>query len=186
MISEWLRSRWVRHGWLSASAVLGLSCSGPIGGGVPAVQAKRAVRSGTVRVNAGVDQAFQLFTPLGETRWSPEWRPRMVYPVGTGAQRDLVFLVPHHHGGEAVWIVDAYDPAAHRIEYVYVFPEHVACRISVHCEADGPDRTLARVTYTMTGLSEGGNHMVEELSEESFTRRMGHWEQLIATGLAKR
>jgi len=168
---------WLPIGWL---AILGLACaSGSNGGGTPFV-AKRGVRTGTVRVLATPNDALPLFTPLGEKAWSPGWDPRMVFPDGAaGPERDQVFTVSHPHGGEAVWVVDAFDPAEHRVEYLYVLPEHVVCRIAVQCEPDGPGATRARVTYTMTGLSEAGNRIVGELTPEAFAKRMTHWEELI-------
>jgi len=143
--------------------------------------AKRAVRTGTVRVLATPDEALPLFTPIGEKAWSPGWDPRMVYPGGdAGPEPDQVFTVSHPHGGEAVWVVDAFDPRAHRVEYLYVLPEHVVCRIRVHCDPDGPHATRATVTYTMTGLSDAGNRIVEDLTADAFARRMAHWEDWIA------
>lgn len=168
--------------WLpiGSLAILGLACASGRDAGGSAFVAKRVERTGTVRVLATPDDALLLFTPLGEKAWSPGWDPRMVFPDGTaGPERDQVFTVSHPHGGEAVWVVDGFDPAGHSVEYLYVLPEHVVCRIAVHCESDGPGATRARVSYTMTGLSEAGNRIVDELTTEAFAKRMSHWEELI-------
>ena len=164
---------------IGSLGLLGLACASAPGSS--AFVAKRAVRTGIVRVLATPEHALPLFTPLGEKAWSPEWDPQMVYPGGgAGPERDQVFTISHPHGGEAVWIVDAFDRDTHRIEYLYVLPQHVACRIAVQCDPDGPGATRARITYTMTGLSDAGNGIVEELTEEAFAKRMAHWEKLIA------
>ena len=172
--------------WLStgALALLGLACAGPPGPGAPRFTSKRAVRSGTVHVRLPLDDAFQLFTPLGERSWAPGWDPRIVFPSGGMPERDLVFTVTHGHGGEAVWIVDACDLASHTIEYLYVLPDRTTCRIRVQCKPEEPRLTRANVTYTMTGLSEEGNRIVDELSAEAFAHRMRHWEEQIAVHAA--
>jgi len=182
MSFEIARSATTALHWLStgALALLGLACAGPPGTGAPRFTSKRAVRSGTVRVRLPVDDAFQLFTPLGERSWAPDWDPRILFPSGGILERDLVFTVTHGHGGEAVWIVDACDPASHTIEYLYVLPERTTCRIRVQCEAQEPRQTRASVTYTMTGLSEDGNRIVDELSAVAFAHRMRQWEEQIA------
>ena len=169
--------------WLPIGSLglLGLACATSKEPGGSSFVSKRAVRTGTVRVLAAPGDALPLFTPLGEKAWSPGWNPRMAYPGGGGGpERDQVFTVSHPHGGEAVWVVDAFDLEAHRIEYLYVLPKHVVCRIRVQCDPDGPGATRATVTYTMTGLSDAGNRMVDELTPETFARRMTHWQEQIA------
>ena len=170
--------RWLPIGSLG---LLGLACATSKEPSGSSFVSKRAVRTGTVRVLAAPGDALPLFTPLGEKAWSPGWDPRLVYPGGDGApERDQVFTVSHPHGGEAVWVVDAFDPGANRIEYLYVLPEHVVCRITVRCDPDGAGATRATVIYTMTGLSDAGNRIVDELTPETFARRMAHWEERIA------
>lgn len=131
-----------------------------------------------LHLNAPPSAAFPMFDPVNETKWSPDWKPRL---LGARVEEGLVFLVGD---GEhrTTWLLDRYDPANHRIAYVVCAPS-VLTRILIGLKPDGRD-TLATVTYVKTALDEHAAASVEHFVEH-FPAEQSHWESAINAALAR-
>jgi|GEM_PF-5532463 len=125
-----------------------------------------------VRVHAPADVAFPLFDPVNETKWDPDWKPRL---LGPRVEEGLVFLVGDGDD-KSTWLIDRYEPAARSIGYVAVTASLVT-RIHIVVVPDGA-RSVATVTYARTALDGHGAKAVEHLAAH-FGAQGPHWEAAI-------
>ena len=134
--------------------------------------------SGAFIVAAPPDDAFELFSPLGERLWVPDWNPELLYPPGVSWERGLIFRTIEEPG-EAVWFVTALDRRRHEVEYHRVESGRYVARVSVNCQVSAGLQTEVRVTYLFVGLSEAGNEDIAAMSSESFDEKMRRWQDWI-------
>ncbi len=161
-----------------AAALLLVSASAIASGQQPsAFRAERIVRNGHFTVDAAPDNAFPLFTPLGELHWAAGWNPEILYPSDGHPVEGLLFRT-NDHGGMYWWLT-RYEPEKHVIEYHAIIPDGFARNIRVECKAAG-NRTEVIVTDTYIGLSEHGNQFVRSMDEASYKRKMKGWAEPIS------
>jgi len=131
-----------------------------------------------LHLNALPSAAFPMFDPVNETKWDPQWKPRL---LGARVEEGLAFLVGD---GEhrTTWLVDRYDPVNHRIAYVVAAPS-VLTRIVIGLNADERG-TVATVTYTKTALDEHAAPSVEHFVQH-FPAEQTHWESAINAALER-
>lgn len=131
-----------------------------------------------LHLNGRYDEVFGLFDPIGEKKWSEGWNPFMVYPPSS-VREGLVFMTKDSDGTETIWVLTKLDEGSHCIVYTSVTPNLKVNVIEISCEPEGVDRTKARVTYTVTALSEKGNQYVNSFSKEHYDEWMTNWERAI-------
>ena len=134
--------------------------------------------SGTVTVMLPVDRAFPLFSPEGEKLWVPGWAPEALYPRGAVWEQGQIFRTQEERG-PGVWVISALDRAAHAVEYFRIEATRYVARVRVRCEADGPSRTNAHVSYLFVGLTDAGNADIAEMTREAYAEKMQRWERMI-------
>lgn len=136
---------------------------------------------GTVAVELPPDEAFPLFTALGELLWVPGWQPEFVHPASGELQLDQVWLT---RAGEEVthWLVVELDRERRRVVYGRITPGSRLGRVIVEVAA-GEGGSVAEVRYVMTGLSPAGNAVLDEL-EMGYGAMMEKWAELLAAYLA--
>lgn len=145
--------------------------------------AKRIDCRGEVAVSLPPDEAFPLFTALGELLWVPGWQPEFVHPGSGELELDQVWLT---RTGEEVthWLVTALDREERKVEYGRITPGSRLGKVIVEV-APAAEGSVARVRYVMTGLTPAGNAVLEEL-ESGYPAMMEKWAELIAAYLARR
>jgi hypothetical protein len=133
-------------------------------------------------VNAPFEIAWPLFGAHRERLWAPDWQPTFLWPAQPFDQEGMVFNVANGDKS-AVWVNTAFDPAAGRIQYVYVIPEVVVTVISLTLLPD--DRsTRVTVTYERTALTPASDEIVREMAARD--RRAGEeWSGQIAGYLSR-
>jgi hypothetical protein len=115
-------------------------------------------------VPATADDVFPLLCPVREYEWIPIWRCELIYTESGIAELDCVFKT-ELGGGEAVWSVSRYEPAAHRIEFVITGRSHVQ-RLAVQVRDLEGGASELEWTRVYTGLSADGDKVVEELGRK--------------------
>ena len=132
----------------------------------------------TVRLAASPDEAFPFFEPVNETKWDPDWRPRL---LGERIEPGLVFLVGDGED-RATWVLDAYDPGSHRIGYVAV-SRTIATRIAIDVRAV-ENGSIATVVYEKTALDEDSVEMVKHVMRH-VPAQGPHWESAIGAAIIR-
>lgn len=140
--------------------------------------------TGELTVALPVDEAFELFSPLGETLWVPGWGPELLHPPDATWERCLIFRTREMYG-DAVWLVTALDPAAHDVEYHRVEPGRCVARVRVSCAPVTERRTRISVAYAFIGLSPEGNAEIGKMTRSEYDEKMTRWERWIQEHLGR-
>jgi hypothetical protein len=126
------------------------------------------------------DKVFPLLCPVREVEWVPGWNHQLIYSDSGVAELGCVFTtIPSDiPNAKLTWITTDYDPAAYRIAYIWIHPEHVLAELRIQLTADG-EHTLSHIEFRYTGLSEAGNREVATYDHKWFEKRMHGWESAI-------
>jgi hypothetical protein len=138
----------------------------------------RVKRSQLLHLNGQCDIVFSLFDPIGEKKWAENWSPTLVFPA-SGVHQGSVFKTENHDGTETIWIITKFDKKSRSIIYTAVTPNFRVSTIEISCEPDGANHTKARVTYTITALSERGKQYITSMSKQHYHEWMTEWEEAI-------
>jgi hypothetical protein len=143
----------------------------------------RIVVNGIVRVPLPPVEAFELFTPSGETAWTKGWSPMFPAPVEDETSVGAVFETDDGKG-RTTWVVAACDPGK-RITYARITAGDRAGTVTVDCRDAGGGATEAQVTYALTALRAEARPELATFAAhyDGFLR---HWEQAIAETLKHR
>ena len=134
-----------------------------------------AKRTGSFHIEASIDLVFPLFTPEGEKAWAAGWNPQYVFPADGRTTQGMVFRT--QHSGPKTWLMTLYDPAHHRAEYAN-FSSDLVIQVSVNCRSEGKS-TVAEVSYVHTALTDSGNKLADDYTQEHHDQQMQHWKQSI-------
>lgn len=131
-----------------------------------------------LRLPLPADIAFPLFTPKGEERWIPEWRPRYVHPADGETRAGLVFTTGE--GEEyTIWQVVDFDPAARRARYARTTPALRTGMVTVEAKSIADKETEVLVRYDMTALSARGEESLRQYEGEAFAGMLAQWREAI-------
>ena len=140
---------------------------------------------GSFTVADSVEEAFQLFSPVGEKAWVPGWDPELLHPPGVDWERGLIFRT-REETGDAVWVVTHLNRTAHQVEYHRVEPGRYVAHITVRCTPTGGGRTDVSTAYEFVGLSDSGNAEIGAMSQEAYAEKMQRWAGWISDHLGRR
>jgi len=135
--------------------------------------------SGTVLVRGPLDSVFELFSPLGERAWVPDWNPELLHPPGVDWAEGQIFRTKGEHG-DAIWIVTRLDRAAHSVEYHRVEPGRHVARVRVTCAGPRDGHTDVSVSYSFLGLSPEGSDEILAMTDAEYEEKMRRWQRWIA------
>jgi hypothetical protein len=133
--------------------------------------------TGTLRVDAAPEHAFQLFTAPGERLWVDGWDPE-VLSGGDGRSKGSVF-VTDAHGDKAYWVVVDYDEDALHARYARIAPGTRAGTVEVAARDDGTGATEVEVTYELTALTDAGNEQLAAFDSDAYAQMLAEWERMI-------
>ena len=71
------------------------------------------------------------------------------------------------------------DPDSLHLEILKVIPGVVVGTIDIQLRADGDRSTFADISYTYTSISDYGDEMIADLTEEHFRSFMETWENEV-------
>ncbi|MYG28563.1 MAG: hypothetical protein F4213_21525 [Boseongicola sp. SB0677_bin_26] len=124
------------------------------------------------------EDAFPLFSAVGERRWVAGWNPRYMHPVKPHTGEGVVFQTVKGDLGTATWIQTRHVPGAGLASFVYIVPEHHAAMVDVCVTPDGEGRSRASVRYRMTSLSSDADNYVRAFAD-AFEDFLSHWAVAI-------
>jgi len=147
----------------------------------------RVVHEFTQTNPAAPEKVFPRLCPVREGDWLPGWKYRLIYSDSGVAELGCVFTTPNPLGSaapdrasaETTWIVTEYDPAAFRIDYLWIDPGHIITELRIQLARSGAEETRTNIHYRYTGLSPEGNSDLEHYNEKWFESKMQNWEKAI-------
>jgi hypothetical protein len=140
-------------------------------------------RSGTLRVNLPLGQAFHFFSPEGERRWIAGWDPNYLHPSGAPSEAPGTVFETHHNNEHTLWLVLRFSAADGVADYVRITPGSRMGLVTVRAsEHDGA--TEVEVRYSMTSLADAGARALEAFTDEAYAAMLRHWEALISRAAA--
>ena len=142
---------------------------------------KSVMHTRSFELDAPVDEVFPLFSPEGEKLWAPGWEYRNIEGT-TELAEDYVFLTAghDHRTADAIWVVKAYDPGSHLVQFYKIEPGHKIGVVTVKCSAQTASRTTVQVTYKYKALSAAGEAFVEDFSESRYAAFIDEWRSLLS------
>lgn len=135
----------------------------------------RAKHSYTQTLAGPPEAVFPLLCPVREAEWVDGWEPKLVISASGVAEQDCLFIMPDQPN-DSIWVVTQWTPQTHFIEFIKVTPGLAVGRIEIQLRPEGPDQTLADITYAYTALSETGEHFIEHFTGEHYINFMRAWE----------
>ncbi|MEJ2420574.1 MAG: hypothetical protein P8018_02410 [Acidobacteriota bacterium] len=137
-----------------------------------------ATHTKAFELDVPADELFPLFSPEGEKLWAPGWDYKNIMGT-TELSEDYVFLTRKHDhsAAEAVWIVKAFDPESHFVQYYKIEPGIKIGVVTVKCEALAPSKTKVQVTYKYIALSPAGEKFVTEFTENHYEQFINEWQK---------
>jgi len=141
-------------------------------------ESRTATLTGSILLHAPIEDAFPLFSPLGERQWVAGWNPEILSPRGADWAEGMVFRTVSE-GRQVTWVVAHLDRQAHRVVYYRTEPGLVVARVEVRCQPVGDRRTRVATQYDYVGLSEAGNDHVAEWTDAAYAAKMAGWESTI-------
>ena len=142
-------------------------------------QAKRNVQTGIMSLAASPRRVFPLLCPKREYDWIPIWQCRMIFSETGYAEDNGIFYTDFREDrGPEWWVVTRYAPCR-AIEFIRFAAGDRITRLDVRLAGDGPDRTIATWTQTMTALSPEGNSDMDRYSDGSYRQEISHLENML-------
>jgi hypothetical protein len=139
-------------------------------------------RTAVFRLALALDDAFGLFTAEGERALAPGWDPES---LSTTTTRGGVFRT-RTADVTTTWIVCRWEPQEGRVGYARLGDGEHAGLVDVQLERVDSAHTDVRVTYTLTGLTDAGNELVDAfLAPNQYAAFVAGWKKLIEAGIRR-
>jgi hypothetical protein len=132
--------------------------------------------TGRITIALPPNEAYQLFTPVGEQAWAHGWHPRFPVPSPDDAEPGTVFET-RAHDQHTIWVVTGRQPGQ-RISYARVTPGDQAGTVTVAISPSGR-HSQAEVTYQMTPLTSAASAKLREFATR-YPAYLESWQDAIA------
>ncbi|HUI44144.1 MAG TPA: hypothetical protein VL523_19435 [Terriglobia bacterium] len=135
-------------------------------------------------LNVPYEVAAPLFGPLAEEQWSPDWKPRFLYPNPPADREGAVFEVDFSPTHQSVWTMTQYDLAGGHIQYVFTISHAVLTRIDITLARSSAGGTDVTVVHERTALDPGVNAAVQKMAK-SDAEQVAEWKAPIEAWATK-
>ena len=142
----------------------------------------RKKHSYTQHLNAPPQTVFPLLCPVQEMKWTPGWKPEVVFSISGFAEQDCVFMTPPKRPSEShnsIWIVSNYDPGHFNLIMYKVTPEHTISKLEISLASESEHTTSARISYEITAIGASGDRFLEEFTAQWYGDFMSAWEKAL-------
>jgi hypothetical protein len=147
--------------------------------------ARSAEFKGHLVVPGPIEIAFDLFSPLGERNWVPDWNPELLHPSGVSWACGQIFRT-QEEAGEAIWVVTTLNREGYEVEYYRVESRRYVAHVRVTCTATADQVTDVSTSYGFIGLTAEGNEAIAAMTDASYAEKMRRWERWIREYLKRR
>lgn len=124
-----------------------------------------------------ISAVFPLLCPVREADWIPDWDPVLVVSDSGFMEKNCLFI-ENESGNEAIWVVTRYEKDQ-LVEMYRVLPGVTVSQFSIKLDKGNENSTNAYISYEHTALSDSGQKVVDEFTEESFLAFMSHFESAV-------
>lgn len=131
----------------------------------------------SIEVALPVAEAFELFTPEGESRWVPGWEPQ--YGTEDADERPATVFVTAVGGVETHWVIIEIDRRSRSAAYARITPGVHGGVVRVRCDSLTGDRTAVTVSYDMTLLDDTSESALDGFRDDDFEGALRQWSELI-------
>lgn len=135
-------------------------------------------RTGSFTLPFGVKIAIAYLSAEGEREWVPGWQPVYLHPSRPSTDPGTVFQTSHN-AQATTWLILEFDPARGTARYGRFTQDSHIGTVSVHCEAEGPDLTRVKVSYSLTSFSPAGTALLKAMTERQYAAMLGEWRERI-------
>jgi hypothetical protein len=147
---------------------------------------RHVARTHTMTLPLPAPRAFELFTPVGEREWVPDWNPILLHPPDGALERGGSFLTDRDSPeARTLWLVTALDRDRLEVSYARVTPASRIGLVDVRVTPSSAEACHVTVTYTFTAVSEAGNTYLATFTDEFFRSYIESWRDLILAHLAR-
>lgn len=129
-----------------------------------------------------ISSVFPLLCPVKEVDWVPGWQPNLVVSDSGFMEKNCLFT-ESESDKEAIWIVTQYEKDR-LVDMYRVLPKVTVSQFSIRLDKESENSTKASISYGHTALSDAGEKVVDEFTEENFLAFMSHFEAAINYYLA--
>ncbi len=137
---------------------------------------------GSFELSIPAEQAFPLFTALGEKQWVPGWQPDLIYPASGELEEDQVFFTGQ--GQERTfWYVAHLDADRFEVDYIRATVTSRVARVQVRLQPNDQGCSV-EVTYRWTAITESGWAEIQKAADE-YDDMMVEWKRLLEVWLAR-
>lgn len=149
-------------------------------------KSKKISQTSTISCNGNIEKVFPLFDAFEERKWAKDWQLSLIYPENEIIEEGTTFKTEgNDEEPEYLWRVVKYYPQEYHIQYL-VSTDNRFWTITVKCNEEKPEETLARITYTFIGLNEKGNRLNSEHLTRMYKNNLKDWEEEINIYLSRR
>jgi len=144
---------------------------------VKIISPKRRKHSCNQIWKGNVSSVFPLLCPVREIDWIPDWEPNLVVSDSGLMEKNCLFT-ENESENEAIWIVTQYEKDKF-VDMYRVLPGVTVSQFSISLDIKNQNSTSACISYEHTALSEAGEKVVDDFTEENFLSFMSHFELAI-------
>lgn len=149
-------------------------------------KSKKISSTETIVCKENIDKVFPLFGAFEERKWAEGWELKLIYPEEEKIEEGTTFKTEgNEEEMEYLWRVVKYYPENYLIQYL-VSTENRFWTITVKCNSEKENETLASITYTFIGLNEKGNRINEEHLSRMYKNKLKDWEEELNIYLDKK
>lgn len=131
-------------------------------------RARRIARRKAFGIAATPQMIFPLLCPVREREWLENWKADVVYSDSGVAEENAIFTSEHPLLGEAVYVVSCHEPEQGRLGFTVFYPGTCVQQLEIELKPMGGGGTRLTWNRLFTGLSQRGNALIEQISEEVF------------------
>ena len=129
-------------------------------------RARRIARRKVFEVTAPPGMIFPLLCPVREREWLEGWKADVVYSDSGIAEENAIFTSEHRLLGEAVYVVSLHEPEQGRLGFTVFYPGTCVQKLGIELKPAGEAGTRLTWSRLFTGLSQRGNTLIEQITEE--------------------
>ncbi len=141
--------------------------------------AKKVKRAHTIKLVASPEVVIPLLCPVREEEWIPNWHYELVYSKSGVNEEGCIFRTDFIHGIEALWICTKFDQKNLEVEFLVHLKDLTVSRKRIFLFKDDDGSTSARFEYEDTAITEKGNELVENYTDEEHIKNVSRLAMLL-------